>query len=106
MMTREITPGRWRGLKGTSRIGDRFAILAFDQRGSYRKMLDTEATFDEAVAVKREVVSILSRNTSAVLLDYVYGFSPALELANQRGLLLALEKSGYTGDATYRHTEI
>lgn len=105
-MAHVTTPGRWRGLKGTSREGDKFAILAFDQRGSYRRMLPEKTTFEAAVDIKTEVVSTLSEHTSAVLLDYVYGYKPALELANNSGLLLAVEKSGYTGDSTYRHMEI
>lgn len=105
-MKKDITPGRFRGLKGTSRQGDRFAVLAFDQRGSYRKMLPEGTPFDEAVQIKTEVVFTLSQYTSAVLLDYVYGHKPAMELANDSGLLLALEKSGYTGESTYRHMEI
>jgi tagatose 1,6-diphosphate aldolase len=105
-MKTELTPGRWRGLKGTSRQGDRFAVLAFDQRGSYRKMLPEGTPFDAAVQIKKEVVSSLSRHTSAVLLDYIYGHGPAMELANDSGLLLALEKSGYTGESTYRHMQI
>ena len=105
-MKTEITPGRWRGLKGTSRRGDRFAVLAFDQRGSYRKMLAEDTAFEKAVEIKTEVVSSLSRHTSAVLLDYVYGYQPAMELANDSGILLAVEKSGYSGDSTYRRMEI
>lgn len=105
-MKTEITPGRWRGLKGTSRRGDRFAVLAFDQRGSYRRMLPEDTPFERAVEIKTEVVSSLSRHTSAVLLDYIYGYQPAMELANDSGLLLAVEKSGYSGDSTYRHMEI
>lgn len=105
-MSTEITPGRWRGLKGTSRVGDKFAILAFDQRGSYKKMLPEDTSFEEAVKIKTEVVSQLSAHTSAVLLDYIYGHQPALEMANHSGLVLALEKSGYKGEATKRRMEI
>jgi len=38
-MTQTLTPGRWRGLKTTSSRKNVFNILAFDQRGTYRKML-------------------------------------------------------------------
>ena len=101
-MSQQITPGRWRGLKAASRTGDRFAILAIDQRGSYRKMLPTGTPFDDARAIKGEITSVLSHHTRAVLLDYVYGYQPALELANGSGLLFSLEESGYTGKDTYR----
>ena len=97
-----LTPGRWRGLKLTSTLQDMFAILAFDQRGTYRKMLPERASFETAVHIKREIVVRLSEYVSAVLLDAEYGFEPALHMAGHTGLLMALEKSGYSGDSTYR----
>ena len=38
-MNAKLTPGRWRGLKATSTSEHVFTIMAFDQRGSYAKML-------------------------------------------------------------------
>lgn len=104
-MAKAITPGRWRGLKQTSVEGDIFTILAFDQRGTYRKMLPENSTYDTAVDIKREVVAALSPHASAVLLDTDYGLPSAVSLARNSGLLMALEKSGYTGDSTYRRIE-
>lgn len=101
-MTQTLTPGRWRGLLTTSTHSYIFTILAFDQRGSYRKMLPEDAPYETAVATKQEVVATLSTYASAVLLDPQYGLSPALHMAGSSGLLLALEESGYTGDSTYR----
>lgn len=100
-----ITPGRWRGLRGTSTDGDVFTILAFDQRGTFRKMLPAGTSYDEAVNVKAEVVSALSPHASAVLLDAEYGLKSALHMARCSGLLMALEKSGYSGDSTYRKVD-
>ncbi|MCZ7542145.1 MAG: tagatose 1,6-diphosphate aldolase [Anaerolineae bacterium] len=101
-MTQTLTPGRWRGLKTTSTDQNVFAILAFDQRDSYRKMLPADTPYEAAVQIKREVVTALSQITSAVLLDPTYGLEPALHVAGRCGLLMALEESGYTGDSTYR----
>lgn len=106
METKELTLGRWKALKDTSHSGDVFGILAFDQRGSYRKMLPEGTGFEEAIDIKAEIVASLSKYTSAVLLDYIYGLRPIEQLANGSGLLIALEKSGYTGDSTARRTEI
>lgn len=106
MDKKDLTPGRWRGLKNTSHSNDIFGILAFDQRGSYKRMLPEGTGFDEAVRLKQQVVSALSPVTSAVLLDYVYGMQPALEMDNGTGLLMALEKSGYQGESTARTMEI
>lgn len=101
-MTQTILPGRWRGLKTTSTADNIFAILAFDQRGSYRRMLPEGTPYETAVQIKREVVTALSPHASAVLLDPTYGLGPALDMAGTSGLLLALEESGYTGASTYR----
>lgn len=101
-MTTELTAGRWLGLKRTSTHNNVFAILAFDQRGTYRKMLPQNSTYEDAVAIKSEIVSALSEYSSAVLLDEEYGLQPALNMSRRSGLLMAYEKSGYSGDSTYR----
>lgn len=105
-MSETITPGKWRGLKTTSNDDHTFTILAFDQRGTYVKMLPEGASYEMAVAIKREVVFALSRHVSAVLLDPGYGLPATYEMAGDCGLLMALEKSGYTGDSTYRRVEL
>ncbi len=105
-MSEPITPGRWRGLKTTSNDDHSFTILAFDQRGTFTKMLPEGTPYETAVAIKREVVFALSRHVSAVLLDPTYGLPAAYDMAGDCGLLMALEKSGYTGDSTYRRVEL
>jgi tagatose 1,6-diphosphate aldolase len=40
-----------------------------------------------------------------VLLDNEYGLKAALDLPGSKGLLMALEKSGYSGDSTYRQVD-
>jgi tagatose 1,6-diphosphate aldolase len=97
-----LTPGKWRHLKQTSTDQHIFTILAFDQRGSYRRMLPDGTSYEAAVQIKRDVVVALSYHTSAVLLDPIYGLPAALDMAGTSGLLMSLEKSGYSGDSTYR----
>lgn len=105
-MTIQITPGRYRGLKTTSLPDhDIFSIVAFDQRGSYRRMMPDGTSYDDLVQVKVEIISALSKRASAILTDPIYGLSPAMHMNGQSGLLFALEKSGYSGDATYRKVE-
>lgn len=101
-MTTVIAPGRWLGLRNTSTDKHVFTILAFDQRGSYKRMLPDGTTYEEAVNLKQAVIDALTPHTSAVLLDPTYGLMPAQERARGCGLLMSLEKSGYTGDSTYR----
>lgn len=105
-MTKALTPGRWRGLRLTSNTQHVFTIMAFDQRGTFTQMLPADTPYDTAVAIKSEVVRALSPLVSAVLLDTEYGLTAALELPKSSGLLMAVEKSGYSGDSTYRHAEM
>lgn len=104
-MTQTLTPGRWRGLTACSTDSHVFTILAFDQRGSYVDMLPEDSTFEDAVTIKQEVITALSPHTSAVLLDPTYGLTPALHMSRSSGLLMALEKTGYSGNSTYRLTD-
>lgn len=106
-MTTQLSPGRFRGLKSTS-LGDKavFGIVAFDQRGSYRRMMPDGTPYDKLVQVKAEIISALSRNASAILTDPIYGLSSAMNMSGKSGLLMSLEKSGYSGDSTYRKTEL
>ncbi|MAU12488.1 MAG: hypothetical protein CL607_21885 [Anaerolineaceae bacterium] len=105
-MTQQITPGRYRGLKACSLPqADVFGMLAFDQRGNYRRMMPDGTPYETYVQIKMEVASALSQSASAVLLDPIYGLSAAMQVSGTSGLLMALEKTGYTGDATYRRVE-
>jgi tagatose 1,6-diphosphate aldolase len=101
-----LTIGKWNGLKKTSNEAGTFSIVAFDQRDSYRQMLPSNITYSEAVKIKRAIVEALSPYASAFLLDPEYGLEPALYSHRNSGLILALEKSGYSGGATHRRTEL
>lgn len=102
-----LSPGRFRGLKTTSLAGrDVFGIVAFDQRGSYRRMMPSASSYDDLARVKNEVIGALSLEASAILTDPTYGLGAAMRMNSQSGLLLALEKSGYSGDSSYRKTEL
>ena len=106
-MPKTLTPGRYRGLKSTSLAeADVFGIIAFDQRGSYRRMMPPDATYDRLAQVKNEIIGALSRDASAILTDPTYGLGAAMRMSAKAGLLLALEKSGYSGDSSYRVTEL
>jgi tagatose 1,6-diphosphate aldolase len=104
-MPQTLTLGRWHGLKATSTADNLFNILAFDQRGTFSKMLPVGTPYEAAAQMKRDIVLWLSAQFSAVLLDAEYGLQAVLDLPGNRGLLMALEKSGYSGDATYRKVD-
>ncbi|MCY3799714.1 MAG: tagatose 1,6-diphosphate aldolase [Chloroflexi bacterium] len=106
-MPTQLTPGRYRGLKSTSLAErDVFGIVAFDQRGSYRKMMPEGDSYEMLAQVKGEIIGALSKEASAILTDPAYGLNAAMEMSPKSGLLLALEKSGYSGDSSYRKTEL
>jgi tagatose 1,6-diphosphate aldolase len=85
------------------------AALAIDQRRSLRQMIAkaagkaAEAISDEQLSTfKAAVVSVLSRYTSAVLLDPEYGLEAAHRKARGAGLLLAYESDGYENPRPHR----
>jgi len=98
--------GLYRGLKACSLAeADVFGIVAFDQRGSYRRMLPG-ASYAQLAALKTEIIRALAPLASAVLTDPVYGMDAALRMSPKAGLVLALEQSGYSGDEGARRTEL
>lgn len=101
-MVQTLTPGRWRGLKTASSRMNVFNILAFDQRGTYRKMLPPDTSYEAAAQMKRDIVVALSFHASAVLLDNQYGLQSVEDMNGSSGILMAYEESGYSGDSTYR----
>lgn len=106
MQRTPIKPGAYQGLTRTANESGIFTILAFDQRDSYRKMLPDPTDVRAAKELKELVVQAAGTEASAVLLDDEYGLSAAANRNRATGLILALEKSGYSGDSTYRHTEL
>lgn len=104
-LTINLAPGVWRGLRTTSLDSGVITALAFDQRGNYHKMLPSGTPYETAVAIKQQVVGALSPHVSAVLLDAEYGLPGMLSISGRCGLMVAYEKSGYSGDPHQRRTE-
>lgn len=109
--SRQISLGVRRSLQQCAQPDGTFAMLAMDQRGSLIQAMNPNApdrvTYNEIIALKRDVIGVLSPLSSAVLLDVEYGYGACVAsetLSGQTGLLLALEKSGYDGDPTARRT--
>lgn len=113
MTTNPLTPGKRRGLSAGSTPAGIFTILAFDHRQSFVKMLNPDApesvAYHEVSSAKSAVVRVLAPHASAVLLDPLYGAAQTIvdgALPGQTGLLVALEKTGYSGPSTRRVTQI
>jgi tagatose 1,6-diphosphate aldolase len=92
------TPGKIAGLKAVSDARGVIAAAAMDQRGSLKKSLGaargSDANDHDLEVFKTLVTRVLTRYSSAILLDPEFGL-PAAKERNSAGLLLAYEKTGY-----------
>ena len=105
--------GTLRGLDACSSDRGTFTVLALDHRQNLRKELrpadPTSVTEAEMVAFKRAVVRALGRAGTGILLDPEIGVGPAIadgSLAGGTGLIVAVEATGYEGDAGARRSRI
>jgi tagatose 1,6-diphosphate aldolase len=101
--------GTRRGLDATSSPRGTFAVLALDHRQNLRKELHPEdpsaTTTDEMIDFKRAVVRSLSSIATGTLLDPEIGAAQCIadgSLAGGDGLIVALEATGYEGEAGAR----
>ncbi|MDY0020337.1 MAG: hypothetical protein RBT47_10065, partial [Anaerolineae bacterium] len=106
-----MTPGKRRRLQRCATPDGKLVILAIDHRNNLRRALnpqDPAAVSDAALtAFKQEVVAALGETASAVLLDPEYGAEPCITggaLSGSTGLIVALERTGYTGDPAARES--
>ncbi|KKQ08728.1 MAG: Tagatose-bisphosphate aldolase [Candidatus Daviesbacteria bacterium GW2011_GWA1_36_8] len=83
-------------------------MLAFDHRGSFKKMMnpsDPEVVSDaEAIELKKKIIDSLREKFSAVLIDQDIGFK-AYE-PKDKPFLLPVEKSGYEKQGKERITDL
>ncbi len=104
-----ITIGKLRGLQQISSRRGTFTALALDHRQNLRKA--NPAFIDDAQlsCFKVEVTSALAKRATAVLLDPEVSAAQAIAqraIPNNVGLVVAVESTGYTGEATARHAQI
>lgn len=109
----QLSLGVRRSLQQCAQPDGTFAMLAMDQRGSLIQAMNPTAparvSYADIIALKRDVIGVLSPLASAVLLDVEYGYGACIAsetLSGQTGLILAIEKSGYDGDPTERRTAL
>ena len=85
------------GLDAIATEAGTFAVLAMDQRGTLKRMLAAvdllDATDEEIVAMKRDMIASLAGSASAFLIDPTYGLPAAHQVHGvpPYGLLLAAE---------------
>src|SRR5829696_5523368 len=104
-----VTIGKLRGLQQISSKRGTFTCLALDHRQNLRKVNPAFVEDAQLSKFKVDVTSALSKRATAVLLDPEVSAAQALAqraIPNHVGLVVAVESTGYTGDATARHAQI
>jgi len=104
-----ISIGKLRGLQQISSPHGTFTALALDHRQNLRKANPAFANNGELSRFKIDVTSALAEEATAVLLDPEVSAAQAIvqhAIPKGVGLVVALESTGYSGDATARHTQI
>jgi tagatose 1,6-diphosphate aldolase len=105
----QLTIGKIRGLQQISSRRGTFTALALDHRQNLRKANPAFNEDSELSRFKLDVAAALSEEATAVLLDPEVSAAQAIAqhiIPKDVGLVVALEATGYTGDATARHAKI
>lgn len=104
-----ISIGKLRGLQQISSKRGTFTALALDHRQNLRKANPALVSDEQLSRFKLDVTSALASRATAVLLDPEVSAAQAIAvraLPNNVGLVVAVESTGYTGDATARQAQI
>jgi tagatose 1,6-diphosphate aldolase len=104
-----ISIGKFRGLQQISSKRGTFTALALDHRQNLRKANPAFVNDEELSLFKIDITTALAKRSTAVLLDPEVSAAQAVAqraIPGSVGLVVALESTGYTGDATARHARI
>ncbi len=109
----ELSIGKLRGLQQCASERGTFTCLALDHRQNLRRALHpadpSQVSDDDLTRFKLEVTRALADQATAVLLDPEYSAAQAVAegaVPGKTGLVVAVEATGYTGDATARQSAI
>ncbi len=104
-----ITIGKLRGLQQIASERGTITALALDHRQNLRKANPAFISDVELSGFKLDVTSVLASSATAVLLDPEVSAAQAVAqraIPKDIGLVVAVESTGYTGDATARQAQI
>lgn len=104
-----ITIGKFHGLQQISSKRGTFTCLALDHRQNLRKANPAFVNDEELSHFKLDVTKAVAHRATAVLLDPEVSAAQAIAqraIPSSVGLVVAVESTGYTGDATARHAQI
>ncbi len=109
----DFSIGKLRGLQQVADDDGFLTICAIDHRGALQRAMNEKdpdaVTYQDMVDFKLDLCRAVSPFVSAVLLDPVYGAAQAIAagiLPGHIGLLVSMEKTGYSGEKTARITEL
>lgn len=105
----QLSIGKYRGLQQCASARGIFVILAVDHRQNLRRAHPRFEEAEELTRFKLEVTQELAPFATGVLLDPEYGAAPAIAagaLPGDRGLVIALEATGYVGEPTARRSRL
>jgi tagatose 1,6-diphosphate aldolase len=104
-----ITIGKFRGLQQISSKRGTITALALDHRQNLRKANPDFVDDAELSRFKLDVTKAVAHRATAVLLDPEVSAAQAVAqraIPSSVGLVVAVESTGYTGDATARQAQI
>jgi len=108
-----ISIGKLRGLQQLADSRGMMTMCAIDHRGALKRALNAKnpdaVSYQDIVDFKLDLCQAVAPFASAILLDPEYGAGQAIAaglLPGPKGLLVGMEKTGYTGDSTARITEL
>jgi tagatose 1,6-diphosphate aldolase len=108
-----LSIGKLRGLQQVADDNGFLTICAMDHRGALQRAMNEEnpdaVTYQDMVDFKLDLCRAVAPFVSAVLLDPIYGTAQAIAagiLPGHIGLLVSIEKTGYSGERTARITEL
>ena len=108
-----LSIGKLRGLQQVADDNGFLTICAIDHRGALQRAMNEKnpdaVTYQDMVDFKLDLCRAVAPFVSAILLDPVYGAAQAIAagiLPGHIGLLVSLEKTGYSGGKTARITEL
>jgi tagatose 1,6-diphosphate aldolase len=108
-----ISIGKLRGLQQLADSKGMMTMCAIDHRGALKRALNEKnpdaVSYQDIVDFKLDLCQAVAPFASAILLDPEYGAGQAIAaglLPGPKGLLVSMEKTGYTGDSMARITEL
>jgi tagatose 1,6-diphosphate aldolase len=108
-----ISIGKLRGLQQLADSRGMMTMCAIDHRGALKRALNEEnpaaVSYQDIVNFKLDLCQAVAPFASAILLDPEYGAGQAIAaglLPASKGLLVSVEKTGYSGESKARITEL